>query len=114
MANKVPEGDRFVDQWNALDRKDRLRIRRLVRLGKAQSDPEEAVLALGYARLQLSRPWMRMFWVWFVPGIVMALGVAMRMHPFVVGVVIALGSQSVLTWINLRRTEKVNRPVIGS
>ena len=93
----------FSAQWNALKRTDRLRLRRLVRMGRGGDDPELAHLAPAYAQWQLQRPWMRVFWIWFVPGIILVLGVAAQIHPILVGVTIALGAQAVWAYINLRK-----------
>ncbi|MGH2773237.1 MAG: hypothetical protein ACRDIU_08905, partial [Actinomycetota bacterium] len=112
VPRRIPEGDSFIEQWNAMDRRDRLRIRRLVRIGRPAQGPDEAPLAVGYARFQLQRPWMKIFWVWFVPGLVLAMAVAARVHPVFVGVVLALGAQGVFTRINLGRAEKVNRSLL--
>ena len=100
----VPQGDDFVLKWNALARRDRQHMRRLVRLGRPLATPNEAALAVAYARFQRSRLWSRLFWLWFVPGIVLALGVAVRIHPVVIGVVIAMAAQALFARRNLRRT----------
>ena len=52
----------------------------------------------------MTRPWIRFFWLWFVPGIVLALGTAAQIHPVVIGIVLALAAQAVYGWFNLRRT----------
>jgi hypothetical protein len=104
----------FIRRWNALDRRDRLRIRRLVRLGRPLADRQEAELAVAYARLQRSRLWARTFWIWFVPGLLLTLAAAARIHPIVVGMVLALGTQAILTTRNLRRVEFVNASLLGS
>ncbi len=95
--------DEFIAEWNRLDRRDRRRLRRLVQLGRKPTDASEARLAVSYARFQQSRPWMRLFWLWFVPGLILTLGVAARVHPILVGVVLAAGVQAVLTRRNLGR-----------
>ena len=112
-GQRIPEGDEFVRRWNELGRRDRLRLRRLVRIGRAVDDREEAQLAVAYARFQASRPWARLFWLWFVPGLVLALAAAIRIHPVVVGVVLALGTQAVFARRNLRRVEAVNATLLG-
>lgn len=104
----IPEGDEFRDAWNSLTRPDRLRVRRLVRTGRPVDSRGEAALAVAYARFQRSRVWARLFWLWFVPGLIVALGVAATIHPIVVGMVLALGSQAVFTHWNLGRVERVN------
>lgn len=98
--------DEFINEWNRLKRRDRRRLRRLVQLGRPPSAPVEARLAVSYARFQRSRPWMRLFWLWFVPGLLVALGVAARLHPIAVGVVLAAGVQAVLTRRNLGRVSR--------
>jgi hypothetical protein len=109
----IPEGDAFLERWNALDRRDRLRIRRLVRLGRAMDDRTDAELAVAYARFQASRPWGRMFWVWFVPGLMLSLAAAGAIHPVLIGVVLALATQALFARRNLRRAEAVNAPLLG-
>ena len=104
---------RFLQEWNALARRDKLRLRRLARLGRPMASAAEARLAVAYGRYQRSRVWARMFWLWFTPGIVMALGVAVRIHPIVVGVVLALAAQAVFARRNLGRVERVNADVLG-
>ena len=108
MAADIPERDDFIRAWNDLPRQARLRLRRFVRLGRPLEDDREAALAVAYARFQRSRPWSRLFWVWFVPGVVVALAIAGAIHPILIGVVLALGAQAVLTHRNLGRVERVN------
>src|SRR5205807_9623581 len=95
MGNE-PDRDEFVQDWNALPRQERLRVRRLVRLGRPLDDRHEAALAVAYARFQRSRVWARLFWLWFVPGVVLALAIASSIHPILIGVVLALAAQAVL------------------
>ena len=97
------EASAFASEWNALDRSERLRIRRLVRMGRPVEPPELSHLARGYARWQMQRPWMRFFPFWFTPGIVIVLGVTAQIHPILVGVTIALGAQAVWAYISLRK-----------
>src|SRR5206468_9685306 len=94
-TTNTAERDAFLQGWNNLGKRDQLRIRRLVRLGRPLDDPDEARLAIAYASFQRSRPWTRMFWLWFVPGLVVAIGVATQLHPIVIGIVIALATQAV-------------------
>lgn len=108
-----PDPDRFPQAWNRLARADRMRLRRLVRMGRPFEDEGEAAVAVGYARVQRSRIWVRVFWWWFVPGMAVALRVAATIHPLVVGVVLALGAQAVYARRNLRRTERINARVLG-
>jgi hypothetical protein len=103
----------FTTQWNALERRERLRLRRLARLGRPADDSRQAALLVEYARFQRTRFWARLFWVWFIPGVIVALGIAARIHPLLIGVVLALSAQAVLTWWNLRRAEKINVALVG-
>jgi hypothetical protein len=98
-----PDDAAFTAEWNALERGDRLRVRRLARLGRAIDDERLRALAGAYARLQIARPWMRYFWWWFVPGLLISIGAASRIHPLVVGVVLALAAQAVWAHISLKR-----------
>jgi hypothetical protein len=106
--------DDFIARWNLLDRKDRMRLRRLVRMGRPVADREEAELAVDYARFQASRSWARMFWLWFVPGIALAVTAAAKLHPLVIGMVLALGAQAAFAHVNLRRVESVNAVLLGT
>lgn len=96
----------FSAEWNALDRSDRLRLRRLVRMGRSVDSPELSRITQDYARWQLRRPWMRLFWLWFVPGIFFVLLVSAQIHPVLLGVTIALGAQAVWAWFNLRKAAR--------
>ena len=78
-------------------------------MGRPAADREEATVMVAYAGVQLKRIWTRLFPIWFVPGLIVALAVASRIHPIVVGVVLALGAQAVYARINLARAERVNR-----
>jgi len=100
---RTSEDEEFLGAWNRLERTDRLRVRRMVRLGRSVEQPDLAPIANAYARFQASRLWLRYFWVWFVPGVIVALGVASQIHPVLVGVVIALAAQSAFAYFNLRR-----------
>lgn len=93
----------FVEAWNALDPGDRRKLRRLVRIGRRPEEPHLAALVGPYARAQLARPWLRWFWVWFVPGLAIVLGAAAGVHPVLVGVVIALAAQAVYAWVQVRK-----------
>ena len=99
----VQQDSQFIDAWNDLERGQRTHLRRLVRVGRVDDDPQLARLAQGYAKYQLARPWIRYFWLWFVPGLVIALGFAVQLHPIVIGVVIALAAQAVWARINIAR-----------
>lgn len=87
----------FADDWNALPLTDRRRLRRLVRIGRLPEDPEEARLAAEFAAHQRTRLWWRWFWLWFIPGLLLALSAAALIHPIVIGVVLAFGAQALLT-----------------
>ncbi len=76
------------------------------------ADRAEAGVAVAYARFQRSRTWARLFWLWYLPGLLLALAVALRIHPLVVGVVIALAAQAVFAHRNLGRVERVNAAVL--
>jgi hypothetical protein len=99
------EAGTFAAGWNALDRAERSHLRRLVRMGRPV-DPDRGELARQYARYQLGRPWIRYFWLWFVPGMIIVLGAAAQIHPILVGVALALGAQSVWAWFNLRKVAR--------
>ena len=111
MAVTIPD-DSFVRRWNQLDRRERQRLRRVVRLGRRLETRDEAALAVGYAQFQRTRIWSRLFWVWFVPGLVIALGIATQIHPVAVGIVLALAGQAVFARRNLRRAETVNEALL--
>jgi Flp pilus assembly protein TadB len=96
----------FLDSWNALDRMERAQLRRLVRMGRSSDDPRLDALATDYARHQIAQPWMRFFWMWFVPGVVIALGVAANVHPILVGVALVLAAQAVWAYFSLRKAAR--------
>jgi hypothetical protein len=98
----------FVDEWNQLEPMERRQLRRLVRLGRPIEDPRLAALAGEYARFQRGRPWARLFWVWFGPGLLIALSIASQMHPVILGIVLALAAQAVFTNYNLRKTSRLS------
>jgi hypothetical protein len=109
----IPEGEGFHQAWTSLSRSDRLRMRRLVRIGRPLEDRREAEVAVAYARFQQSRAWIRLFWLWFVPGVVVAMGIASQIHPVVVGAVLALAAQAVFAHWNLSRAERINAHLLG-
>jgi hypothetical protein len=94
----------FPTDWAAVPRGDRIRLGRAVRAGR--SDIADAALGVRYARFQVERPWMRWFWLWFLPGMVVAVSVASTLHPIAIGIVLAIGAQAVLKWRNLRRAAR--------
>lgn len=105
----VPADDGgFAERWNGLDARERRRIRRLVRIGRPGADAADAELAVGFARYQRNRKLWRWFWAWFSVAMVLALVTASTIHPLVIGVVLAIGGQTVLAWWNYRRAERVN------
>lgn len=114
MAPPPPPGDDFARAWNRLAVADRRRVRRLVRIGRPLADPNEAALAVDYAAFQRSRAWNRLFWFWFLPGVLVALGIAATIHPIVIGAVLALATQALFAQRNLTRVEKVNAGVLPS
>ena len=93
----------FTSAWNRLERPDRMRLRRLVRMGRRVDDPVLQPLATGYARHQVTRPLVRFFWLWYLPGVVIALGIASQIHPIALGAVLALSAQGLWAQINLKR-----------
>ncbi len=99
--------DVFIADWNTLERAERKQLRRLVRLGRPIENPRLERLASSYAQYQRSRIWARPFWAWFAPGVIVALGIASQLPPVVVGIVLALGAQAVLTNRNLRRRARM-------
>jgi ferric-dicitrate binding protein FerR (iron transport regulator) len=101
-----PSDRAFADGWNELEPRERRHLRRLVRLGRPIEEPQMAELAGAYAKYQDSRPWARFFWLWFVPGVLLALSVAGTMHPVVVGVVIALAAQAVFAHYKIRKAAR--------
>ena len=90
---------------------DRRRIRRLVRVGRPVETSEEAELAVSYAAFQNNAAW-RLFWFWFVPGLVIALLAAMSVHAILVGVVLAAGANAIFVHRNLRRVTKIDACVL--
>ena len=98
--------------FNALPRVDQKVLRRTVRMGRALDSPEEARMAVAFARYQRSQPWYRLFWVLFVPGLVVSVAVASTLHLAVVGVVLAFAAQGAWGWFSIRRVERVNRRLL--
>lgn len=103
----------FVDQWNGLDKDHRKQIRRLVRVGRPQETPADAVLAVGFADHQRARLWYRFFWLWFPLLVLGGLYAAMSIHPLVVGMMLAVAANAFLVRWNFARTSKVNAPLLG-
>jgi len=105
------EKDAFAEAWNGLDKADRRRIRRLVRIGQPVENADEVPLAIGFSEYQQSRPWLRLFWFWFVPALLIGMVAAFQLHPIVVGFVLGGGAQAVMARRNVRRAAKVNAAV---
>jgi hypothetical protein len=97
------DDETFLSTWRGLTGPDRRRVRRLARIGRIAPDSPDEPLAVAMARMQTSRPWWRFFWLWFIPGVFIALGVAMQMHPLMIGVVLACAGQAILTRRNIGR-----------
>lgn len=109
----APAADPAAVAFNALPRIDRKALRRTVRMGRPLATPEEASMAVAFARHQRSQPWYKLFWVLFVPGLVVALAVASTLHLAVTGIVLALAAQGAWGWVSLRRVERVNRLLLS-
>ena len=75
-------------------------------MGRRVDDPLLAPLVGAYARHQVARPWVRFFWLWYLPGLAIALGVASQIHPVVLGAVLALGAQGVWAQISIKRAAR--------
>jgi hypothetical protein len=97
------DDETFRTEWAALTGAERRRIRRLARIGRIEPGSPEERLAGKMAQHQISRPWWRFFWFWFVPGLVMALGIATQIHPIAIGVVLAFAAQALVTRRNVSR-----------
>ncbi len=108
-----PEHAAFIAEWNQIEPTERRRVRRLVRTGQPLESPGEARLAVGFAAFQRSRPWARYFWLWFVPGVLVALTAAAGIHPVLIGVILASGGSALLARRNLKRVAKVNAGLLG-
>jgi len=107
MAAEIADHTAFLKEWGALPVADRRHIRRLVRLGRPL-EPGVAGVGVAYARFQSSRIWARTFWLWFIPGLFVALNIAARIHPIVVGIVLALAAQAWWSHRNARRAGRIN------
>jgi hypothetical protein len=95
--------DAFAQAWNDLEPRERAHLRRLVRMGRRIDDPALAPLATQYAQRQRARPWVRFFWVWFIPGALIAVAAASRVHPVLVGAALVLAGEAVFAYFNLRK-----------
>jgi len=82
-------------------------------MGRPLATPEEARMAVAFAGYQRSQTWYKLFWVLFVPGVLVSLAVASTLHLAVMGVVLAIAAQGAWGWVSLRRVEKVNRQLLS-
>ena len=110
----APEHAAFILTWNATDSGVRRHVRRLVRLGQPVDSRDEAELAMGFADYQRTRLWFRLFWLWFVPGVLFALAAASSIHPILIGVVLASAGTAVLARRNIKRVAKVNAELLDA
>lgn len=97
------QDDAFRATWQALQGAERRRVRRLARIGRLEPGSDDERLAAAMARHQGRRIWWRGFWLWFVPGLLVALAVAYTIHPIVIGVVLASAAQALVTRRNLNK-----------
>ena len=98
--------------YNELPRVEQKVLRRTVRMGRPLDTPEQARMAVALARYQRAQTWYRLFWLLFVPGVVVSVAVASRLHLALVGVVLAVAAQGAWGWISLRRVEGLNRHLL--
>ncbi|MEO5680020.1 MAG: hypothetical protein ABIS47_10165 [Acidimicrobiales bacterium] len=109
----APAADPGALAYNDLPRVEQKLLRRTVRMGRPMASRDEAGMAVAFARYQRTQPWYKLFWVLFIPGLVVSLAVASTLHLAVVGIVLAVAAQGAWGWISLRRVEKVNRHLLG-
>jgi len=117
-AKKGSEGgagfdEAFVAQWNALDKRHRRQIRRLVRIGREQENVDDARLAVGFAAYQRTRPWYRFFWLWFPLLMVAGVVAGLALHPIVLGMVLAVAANALIVRRAFRRADWVNGRLLG-
>lgn len=112
-ARRAASVDEGAVAFNALPQVEQRLLRRTVRMGRALETREQAQIAVSFARFQRSQPGHRLFWLLFVPLLVLSLAVAAQLHTAVIGVVLALAAQRVWGWISVRRVEKVNRHLLS-
>ena len=117
-AKKGSEGgagfdEAFVAQWNALDKRHRRQIRRLVRIGREQENVDDARLAVGFAAYQRTRPWYRFFWFWFPLLMVAGVVAGLALHPIVLGMVLAVAANALIVRRAFRRADWVNGRLLG-
>ena len=102
----------FAAEWNALDKPTRRQIRRLVRIGRQQENASDARLAVGFAAYQRTRPWYRLFWLWFIPMIVAGTIAGFALHPILIGVVLAVAGNAILVRRNFKKADWLNEPLL--
>ena len=102
----------FAAEWNALDKPTRRQIRRLVRIGRQQENATDARLAVGFAAYQRTRPWYRLFWLWFVPMIIAGTIAGFALHPILIGVVLAVAGNAILVRRNFKKADWLNEPLL--
>ena len=112
-VTRVRPADQGAVGYNALPRGEQRTLRRTVRMGRRLDTPAEARMAVALARYQRTQPWHKLFWVLFVPGVIVSLAVASRLHLVVIGIVLAVAAQGAWGWISLRRVEHVNRHLLA-
>ena len=102
----------FAAEWNGLDKPTRRQIRRLVRIGRQQENATDARLAVGFAAYQRTRPWYRLFWLWFVPMIIAGTIAGFALHPILIGVVLAVAGNAILVRRNFKKADWLNEPLL--
>jgi len=102
----------FAAEWNALDKPTRRQIRRLVRIGRQQENATDARLGVGFAAYQRTRPWYRLFWLWFVPMIIAGTIAGFALHPILIGVVLAVAGNAILVRRNFKKADWLNEPLL--
>jgi len=95
----------FGPEWQDLERTDRIYVRRVVRTGQAFRAGEDHLAAVGarWARYQRARPIQRLWWAWFLPSLLVCLAVGARIHPIVVGIVLAAAAQALVVRRNVKK-----------
>lgn len=112
MTNITEIDASFAEEWNALPKRHRRQIRRLVRIGRPQENTADAEFAVRFADYQRSRNWYRLFWLWFIPLLIGGLVAAVMIHPLVVGVVGGLAANAVFVRRSYRRSARVNAALL--
>ena len=107
-----PSLDPAAVAYNELPRVEKKVLRRTVRMGRPLETPEEARMAVALATFQRAQPWYKLFWFLFVPGLLVSVAIAARLHVALVGVVLALAAQGAWGWFSLRRVERLNRHLL--